>query len=117
MLPLTQVLPKVRNSCPAQDRTLAHIIAQSLLSDGLRRVAPDAPPQPSAAGRRIYNCPHFQETEMEWEEKCDKAGVKYEGPRQEEDYLLGSVDGNENKRADDVTKKDGTCSVSVSTGK
>ena len=37
----------------SKGRMLTHKIAWSLLSDDLRSVAPDAPPQPPAAGRRI----------------------------------------------------------------
>ena len=96
---------KVRNSCPAQGRTLTHMFAWSLLSYGLRSVVPDARPQPPAAGRRIYDCPHFKEVESGWKEKCWKAGAKYEGPQQDEDYSLGSVDLEEKKRAEKATEK------------
>ena len=87
------------------------------MSDGLRSVAPDAPPQPPAAGRRIYDCTDFQKKESKKKRECSEAGVKYERPGQDEDYLLGSVDEEEKEKAHNATKKDGTCFVCVSTGK
>ena len=57
----------------------------------------------TAAGRRIYDCPDFEEDESKCKEKCRKAGVKYEGPRENEDYLLGSVDREEKKMAHKFT--------------
>ena len=95
---------KVCYSYPLQRQTLTHMFAWSLLPDGLRSVAPDAPPQPLAAERQAINEPHFQEAERRWEEKCRKAGVKYDGPGKNEDYLLGSVDIEEKERALKVTE-------------
>ena len=57
-----------------------------------------------AAGRRI-NSPLFKQKESELKKKCGKAGVKYEGPRENEDYLLGSVDRKEKERAQEFTNK------------
>ena len=37
-------------------------------------------------------------------EKCRKAGVNYEGPQKNEDYLLGSVNREEKEKADNVTE-------------
>ena len=58
----------------------------------------------TAAGRRIYDCPDFKKDESKCEEKCRKAGVEYEGPQENEDYLLGSVNREEKEKADNVTK-------------
>ena len=80
------------------------MFAWSLLPDGLRSVAPDAPPQPPATGRQIYDCPHFQEVESNLKEKCRKAFVKYDESGQDEDYLLSSVDIEEKERAKKVTQ-------------
>ena len=88
----------------SKGRMLAHKIAWSLLSDDLRSVAPDAPPQSPAAERQAINEPHFQEVERRLEEGCRKAGVKYDGPGKNEDYLLGSVDIEEKERALNVTQ-------------
>ena len=38
---------------PSTPNPNSHMFAWHLLSDGLRSVAPDAPPQPPAAGRQI----------------------------------------------------------------
>ena len=43
---------KVCYSYTLQRRTPTHMFAWHLLSDGLRSVAPEAPPQPPAAGRQ-----------------------------------------------------------------
>ena len=37
-------------------------------------------------------------------ERCRKAGVEYEGPQENEDYLLSSVDREEKERAQEFTK-------------
>ena len=57
-----------------------------------------------AAGRRI-NSPLFKQKESELKKKCDKAGVEYEGPRENEDYLLGSVEKEEKERTEKLTNK------------
>ena len=56
-----------------------------------------------AAGRQI-NSPLFKQKESKLKKKCDKAGVEYEGPQENEDYLLGSVDKEENEKADNFTE-------------
>ena len=55
-----------------------------------------------AAGRRI-NSPLFKQKESELKERCRKAGVSYEGPQKNEDYLLGSVNREEKEKADNFT--------------
>ena len=77
------------SSYPPQDQTLTHLFAPPLLSEGLSRI----------------NQPDFKESEREWEEKCHKAIVNYDGPQQGEDYLLDSVDIEEKERADKATEK------------
>ena len=96
---------KVCYSYPLQRQTLTHMFAWSLLSDGFRSVAPNAPPQPPAAGRQAINEPHFQEVESNLKEKCRKAFVKYDEPGQDEDYLLGSGDIEEEEKAKKATYK------------
>ena len=59
----------------------------------------------TAAGRRIYDCPDFEEDKSKCKEKCCKAGVEYEGPQENEDYLLSSVEKEEKGRAEEVTQK------------
>ena len=53
----------------------------------VRSVIPDA--------RRRIDSPRFRDDESKWKEKCRKAGVTYEGPRKNEDYLLDSVNREE----------------------
>ena len=96
---------KVCYSYTLQRRNPTHMFASHLLSDGLRSVAPDAPPQPQAAGRQAINEPHFQEVESDLKEKCRKAFVKYDEPGQDEDYLLGSGDIEEEEKAKKATYK------------
>ena len=56
-----------------------------------------------ASGRRI-NSPRFRDDESELKEECRNAGVEYEGPHENEDYLLGSVDKEEKENAHNVTE-------------
>ena len=51
-----------------------------------------------AAGRQI-NSPLFKQKESELKEECRNAGVDYEGPQENEDYLLESVNREEKKMA------------------
>ena len=77
------------SSYPLQDQTLTHLFASPSLSGGLSRI----------------NQPNFKESEREWEEKCHKAIVNYDGPQQGEDYLLDSVDIEEKETADMATQR------------
>ena len=77
------------SSYPPQDQTLTHLFAPPLLSGGLSRI----------------NQPDFKEREREWEEKCHKTIVNYDGPQQDEDYLPDSVDIEEKERADMATER------------
>ena len=61
----------------------------------VRSVTPDA--------RRRFDSQRFRDDESKWKEECRKAGVNYEGPRKNEDYLLSSVNREEKEMADNVT--------------
>ena len=49
--------------------------------------------------RRRFDCQRFKEDESKCKKECCKARVDYEGPQENEDYLLGSVDREEKKMA------------------
>ena len=61
----------------------------------VRSVTPDA--------RRRFDSQRFRDDESKLKEKCRKAGVNYEGPQKNEDYLLGSVNREEKEKADNFT--------------
>ena len=62
----------------------------------VRSVTPDA--------RRRFDSQRFRDDESKWKEECRKAGVNYEGPQKNEDYLLGSVNREEKKKAHKFTE-------------
>ena len=62
------------------------------------KVVPSAIPD----ARRRIDSQRFRDDENELKEKCRNAGVNYEGPRKNEDYLLSSVD-RERKRKGLIT--------------
>ena len=53
--------------------------------------------------RRQIDSQIFKQKEGELKEICRKAGVNYEGPQKNEDYLLGSVNREEKEKADNFT--------------
>ena len=53
--------------------------------------------------RRRFDSQRFKEDESEWKEKSRKAGVEYEGPEENEDYLLGSVNREEKEMAHELS--------------
>ena len=61
----------------------------------VRSAIPDA--------RRRIDSQRFRDDESKLKEKCRKAGVNYEGPQKNEDYLLGSVNREEKEKADNFT--------------
>ena len=66
-----------------------------LMLEVVRSAIPDA--------RRRIDSPHFEQKESELRERCRKAGVEYEGPQENEDCLLSSVDREEKERAQEIT--------------
>ena len=69
-----------------------------------------------ADARRRIDGPIFKQKEDELKERCRKAGVKYKGPQENEDYLLSSVDREEKERAQEFTKTEEKCSMIVLAG-
>ena len=61
----------------------------------VRSAIPDA--------RRRFDSQRFRDDESKLKEKCRNAGVEYEGPQENEDYLLGSVDKEEKEKAHKFT--------------
>ena len=61
----------------------------------VRSAIPDA--------RRRIDSQRFRDDESKLKEKCRKAGVNYEEPQENEDYLLGSVNREEKEKADNFT--------------
>ena len=53
--------------------------------------------------RRRFDSRRFRDDESKLKEECRKAGVNYEGPQENEDYLLGSVNREEKEKAHNFT--------------
>ena len=53
--------------------------------------------------RRRFDSQRFRDDESKLKEECRNAGVNYEGPQENEDYLLESVNREEKEKADNLT--------------